>query len=44
MMPRTNLTQSDLVMWWAPHNTSDILWDGFKATFDRLYAEPAAAK
>ena len=42
IMPRTNLTQSDLIMWWAPRNPPDIVWDGFKATFDQLYAEGEA--
>jgi allantoinase len=42
MMPRTNLTQSDLIMWWAPRNPPDIVWDGFKTTFDQLYAEGEA--
>jgi allantoinase len=42
MMPRTNLAQSDLIMWWDPRNPPGIVWDGFKATFDQLYAEGAA--
>jgi peptidoglycan/xylan/chitin deacetylase (PgdA/CDA1 family) len=42
MLPRTNLAQSDLIMWWAPRNPPDIVWDGFKATFDQLYSEGEA--
>jgi peptidoglycan/xylan/chitin deacetylase (PgdA/CDA1 family) len=39
MMPRTNTPQNDLTMWLAPRNPPSILWEGFRATFDTLYAE-----
>lgn len=39
IMPRTNIPHNDLVMWVAAKNPPGILWDGFKDTFDQLYAE-----
>jgi peptidoglycan/xylan/chitin deacetylase (PgdA/CDA1 family) len=44
MMPRTNTPQNDLTMWLAPRNPPSVLWDGFKNTFDTLYAEGEAGK
>jgi peptidoglycan/xylan/chitin deacetylase (PgdA/CDA1 family) len=44
MMPRTNLPQNDLTMWLAPRNPPSILWEGFRNTFDTLYAEGEAGK
>jgi peptidoglycan/xylan/chitin deacetylase (PgdA/CDA1 family) len=42
IMPRTNLPQNDLAMWLAPRNPPSILWEGFRGTFDTLYAEGEA--
>jgi peptidoglycan/xylan/chitin deacetylase (PgdA/CDA1 family) len=39
VMPRTNIFHNDLIMWIAGRNPPSILWDGFKDTFDELYAE-----
>ena len=44
IMPRTNTPQNDLTMWLAPRNPPSVLWDGFKNTFDTLYAEGEAGK
>ena len=42
IMPRTNTPQNDLTMWLAPRNPPSILWEGFRNTFDTLYAEGEA--
>jgi peptidoglycan/xylan/chitin deacetylase (PgdA/CDA1 family) len=42
VMPRTNSPHNDLTMWLLPHNAPGIIWDGFKNTFDQLYAEGEA--
>ena len=42
IMPRTNTPQNDLTMWLAPRNPPSILWEGFRDTFDTLYAEGEA--
>jgi peptidoglycan/xylan/chitin deacetylase (PgdA/CDA1 family) len=42
IMPRTNTPQNDLTMWLAPRNPPSVLWEGFRNTFDTLYAEGAA--
>ncbi len=39
MLPRTNIPHNDLIMWVAAKNHPGIIWDGFKDTFDELYAE-----
>jgi peptidoglycan/xylan/chitin deacetylase (PgdA/CDA1 family) len=39
MMPRANLAQSDIVVWLNPRNPPNVVWEGFKDTFDTLYAE-----
>ena len=44
IMPRTNTIHNDLTMWLAPRNPPSILWEGFKATFDQLYAEGEAGR
>jgi peptidoglycan/xylan/chitin deacetylase (PgdA/CDA1 family) len=44
IMPRTNTLHNDLSMWLAPKNPPSIIWDGFKATFDQLYAEGKAGR
>src|SRR5262245_26183154 len=42
MMPRTNLPHNDLAAWLQPKNHPDIIWEGFKNSFDQLYAEGKA--
>lgn len=42
ILPRTNSPHNDLTMWLVPRNPPDIIWQGFKASFDQLYAEGAA--
>ena len=42
IMPRTNLPQNDLTTWLAPRNPPSVLWEGFRAGFDTLYAEGEA--
>jgi peptidoglycan/xylan/chitin deacetylase (PgdA/CDA1 family) len=42
IMPRTNLPQNDLTTWLAPRNPPGVLWEGFRAGFDTLYAEGEA--
>lgn len=42
VMPRTNMPQNDLIMWVLGRNPPGIIWDGFKDTFDQLYAEGLA--
>lgn len=39
IMPRVNSPHNDLTMWLAPRNPPDIIWEGFRNTFDQLYAE-----
>lgn len=39
ILPRTNSPHNDLTMWLVPRNPPDILWQGFKESFDQLYAE-----
>lgn len=42
ILPRTNLPHNDLWMWGTARNPPDYLWNGFKASFDQLYAEGVA--
>ncbi len=42
ILPRTNLPHNDLWMWVWGKNPPDIIWQGFKDTFDELYAEGRA--
>jgi peptidoglycan/xylan/chitin deacetylase (PgdA/CDA1 family) len=42
IMPRTNSPHNDLTMWLLPRNPPGIIWEGFKNTFDQLYAEGEA--
>ncbi len=42
VMPRVNIPQNDLIQWVYPKNPPSIMWDGFKDTFDELYAEGTA--
>lgn len=42
IMPRTNLPHNDLWMWVLGRNPPDIIWQGFKDTFDELYTEGRA--
>jgi peptidoglycan/xylan/chitin deacetylase (PgdA/CDA1 family) len=42
IMPRTNTFHNDLSIWLAPRNPPEIIWEGFKNTFDQLYAEGEA--
>ena len=42
MMPRTNTPHNDLTAWLAPCNRPSIIWEGFKSSFDTLYAEGEA--
>jgi len=42
VMPRTNMPMNDLIMWVLGRNPPEILWQGFKDTFDQLYAEGQA--
>jgi peptidoglycan/xylan/chitin deacetylase (PgdA/CDA1 family) len=42
ILPRTNSPHNDLTMWLLPRNHPDIIWEGFKNTFDQLYAEGKA--
>ena len=39
ILPRTNMPQNDLFMWLLTKNPPDVIWRGFKDTFDELYAE-----
>ncbi|MGH3630742.1 MAG: polysaccharide deacetylase family protein [Sciscionella sp.] len=39
VLPRTNIFHNDLIMWLGPLNSPAVLWDGFRDTFDELYAE-----
>ena len=39
VMPRVNNFHNDLVVWIFPRNSPEVFWDGFKDTFDQLYAE-----
>lgn len=42
VMPRTNIPHNDLVMWLAAKNPPSVMFDGWKDTFDQLYAEGTA--
>ena len=42
IMPRTNIPHNDLIMWTMAKNPPGVIWDGFKDTFDQLYAEGSA--
>jgi peptidoglycan/xylan/chitin deacetylase (PgdA/CDA1 family) len=44
IMPRTNSPHNDLTMWLAPRNPPSVIWEGFKNTFDTLYAEGMAGQ
>jgi peptidoglycan/xylan/chitin deacetylase (PgdA/CDA1 family) len=39
ILPRTNMAQNDLLMWLLTKNPPDVIWCGFKDTFDQLYIE-----
>ncbi len=39
IMPRTNFPHNDLFMWGLTKNPPEVIWKGFKDTFDELYAE-----
>ena len=39
LLPRVNAFQNDLVMWIMPKNSTEVLWDNFRDTFDELYRE-----
>jgi peptidoglycan/xylan/chitin deacetylase (PgdA/CDA1 family) len=39
IMPRTNILHNDLGIWLSPKNPPSVVWEGFKGTFDTLYAE-----
>src|SRR5262245_49938826 len=36
ILPRTNMPQNDLFMWLLTKNPPDVIWQGFKDTFDEL--------
>lgn len=42
ILPRVNLPHNDLWMWATTRNPPDYMWQGWKATFDQLYAEGRA--
>lgn len=42
ILPRTNLPHNDLWIWATARNSPEVMWEGFKATFDQLYAEGVA--
>ena len=42
ILPRVNLPHNDLWMWATARNPPDYMWQGWKATFDQLYAEGLA--
>jgi hypothetical protein len=42
IMPRTNIFHNDYAMWVMGKNPPGIIWDGFKDSFDELYAEGTA--
>jgi peptidoglycan/xylan/chitin deacetylase (PgdA/CDA1 family) len=39
ILPRVNMPQNDLIMWAKSNNPPSVIWEGFKDTFDELYAE-----
>lgn len=39
MMPRQSLATNDITQWVFPRNPPSVMWEGFKDTFDALYAE-----
>ena len=39
IMPRTNIPHNDFIMWVGAKNAPGVMWEGFKDTFDQLYAE-----
>lgn len=42
LLPRVNAFLNDLVMWIFPKNSTQVIWESFKDTFDQLYAEGTA--
>jgi peptidoglycan/xylan/chitin deacetylase (PgdA/CDA1 family) len=42
IMPRTNIPHNDIIMWVRANNPPGVIWEGFKETFDQLYAEGSA--
>jgi len=42
LLPRVNMFLNDLVMWIFPKNSTQVIWESFKDTFDQLYAEGSA--
>ncbi|MHC2518936.1 peptidoglycan/xylan/chitin deacetylase (PgdA/CDA1 family) [Bradyrhizobium diazoefficiens] len=39
MMPRQSLATNDITQWVLSRNAPSVMWEGFKDTFDALYAE-----
>ena len=39
MMPRQSLATNDITHWMFSRNAPSVMWEGFKDTFDALYAE-----
>lgn len=39
MMPRQSLATNDITQWVLSRNPPGVMWEGFKDTFDALYAE-----
>jgi peptidoglycan/xylan/chitin deacetylase (PgdA/CDA1 family) len=42
VMPRQSLATNDISQWVLPKNGPGVMWEGFKDTFDQLYAEAEA--
>ena len=42
LLPRVNAFLNDLVMWIFPKNSTQVIWESFKDTFDQLYDEGTA--
>ena len=42
ILPRVNLPHNDLWIWATARNSPEVMWEGFKDTFDQLYAEGEA--
>ena len=39
MMPRQSIATNDITHWVFSRNSPNVLWEGFKDTFDAIYAE-----
>jgi peptidoglycan/xylan/chitin deacetylase (PgdA/CDA1 family) len=39
MMPRQSIATNDITQWVLSRNSPGVMWEGFKDTFDALYAE-----